>query len=72
MATEVVKEIKDAEIASDEIINKAQNDARQMIKSQEEKAKKIIDDANNEAKKIASDIIMQKEEEGNKEAKKNT
>lgn len=68
MAVEVVKEIKEAEIKADNLINEAYDYSKKIVKSQEEKAKKIIDDANNKAQNIASEIIMKKEEEGRKEA----
>ena len=68
MAVEVVKEIKEAEIQAENLISEVHDYSKRLIKSQEEKAEKIINDANTEGQNIASEIIMQKEEEGRKEA----
>lgn len=68
MAIGVLKEIKEAEAAAENIRLQALAESKEKIKNAKDKADKDLDAAAQEAEKIISTTISQKEEEAKKKA----
>ena len=70
MATEVLKEIRDIEIAAENLKKQALAREKDIIKAATEQADKELKDSTKKAQEKASSIIKQKEDEAREEAKK--